>query len=118
MSGGVALLVERFAYRRLVRRNAPKYVILISAIGASFVLSETMGLREKLVGIFGLKDALEAPVVSNPRNTSILPVEIKPPTAVQHRRLHACATPTLLIILAALIMMVVSTSSSAAPPGP
>ena len=47
-SGGVALLVERFAYRPLIKRDAPKLVALISAIGASFALSETMGLRDRL----------------------------------------------------------------------
>jgi branched-chain amino acid transport system permease protein len=105
MSGGVAMLVERFAYRRLVRRNAPKYVILISAIGASFVLSETMGLREKLVDIFGLKEALE-PYVSNPRNTSILPVEIKPQPLFEIGN-YTVRDTELLIIIAALIMMVI-----------
>ena len=39
VSAGVALLVERIAYRRL--RNAPRLVPLISAIGASFFLQYT-----------------------------------------------------------------------------
>ncbi|HRQ22536.1 MAG TPA: branched-chain amino acid ABC transporter permease [Anaerolineales bacterium] len=39
VSTGVALLVERIAYRRL--RNAPRLVPLISAIGASFFLQYT-----------------------------------------------------------------------------
>lgn len=39
ISTGVALLVERIAYRRL--RNAPRLVPLISAIGASFFLQYT-----------------------------------------------------------------------------
>lgn len=56
----VALLVERVAYRRLRRVNAPPLVALISAIGASFVLGEVMGLRDKIVGWFGLRDNLDA----------------------------------------------------------
>ena len=35
----VAIGIERFAYRPLRRRNAPKLTYLISAIGASFFLS-------------------------------------------------------------------------------
>lgn len=49
VSGSVALLLERFAYRPLIERGSPKLVVLISAIGASFVLSEAMGLRNLLV---------------------------------------------------------------------
>ena len=105
MSGGVALLVERFAYRRLVRRNAPKYVILISAIGASFVLSEAMGLREKIAQFFGLRDALE-PYVVGSRDTTTLPVEIKPQPILQIGN-YTVRDTELLIIIAALIMMVI-----------
>jgi branched-chain amino acid transport system permease protein len=42
-SGGAAVVVERVAYRPLRRRNAPRLVFLISAIGASFALSEAVG---------------------------------------------------------------------------
>ena len=105
MSGGVALLVERFAYRRLVRRNAPKYVILISAIGASFVLSEAMGLREKIAQFFGLRDALE-PYVVGSRDTTTLPVEIKPQPILQIGN-YTVRDTELLIIIAALVMMVI-----------
>jgi branched-chain amino acid transport system permease protein len=38
-STSTAILVERFAYRPLRKRNAPRLVFLISAIGASLVLS-------------------------------------------------------------------------------
>ncbi len=41
--GVVALLLERFAYRPLRRRNAPKLSFLISAIGASYFLSNLAG---------------------------------------------------------------------------
>lgn len=37
-SAVVAFLLERFAYRPLRRRNAPRLVFLITAIGASFVI--------------------------------------------------------------------------------
>jgi branched-chain amino acid transport system permease protein len=42
-SGIVAVIVERVAYRPLRRRNAPRLVFLISAIGVSFALSEAVG---------------------------------------------------------------------------
>ena len=40
VSGGVAVGLERVAYRPLRKRNAPSLVFLITAIGASFVLQE------------------------------------------------------------------------------
>ena len=40
VSGGVAVGLERAAYRPLRKRNAPSLVFLITAIGASFVLQE------------------------------------------------------------------------------
>ncbi|HEV2087609.1 MAG TPA: branched-chain amino acid ABC transporter permease, partial [Cryptosporangiaceae bacterium] len=43
-SGGMALAVERIAYRRLRRMNAPPLIFLITAIGVSLVLSEIFGL--------------------------------------------------------------------------
>jgi branched-chain amino acid transport system permease protein len=45
-SGGVAVLVERVAYRPL--REAPKLVPLISAIGVSFALQDVIRLVESL----------------------------------------------------------------------
>src|SRR3712207_939790 len=57
-SGAVALFVERVAYRPLLKRGAPKLAVLISAIGASFVLAEAMGLRDKMAAWFGLDDDL------------------------------------------------------------
>ena len=48
MSGVIAVALERVAYRPLRKRNAPPLIALISAIGASFVLAELMGLRDKL----------------------------------------------------------------------
>ena len=42
-SGTTALLVELIAYRPLRRRNAPPLAFLITAIGASLAISETVG---------------------------------------------------------------------------
>ena len=47
MSAAIALLLERVAYRPLIKRGAPKLIPLISAIGASFALAEIMGLRDR-----------------------------------------------------------------------
>jgi branched-chain amino acid transport system permease protein len=43
-SGATALVIERVAYRPLRRRNAPSLIFLITAIGASLVLFEAVGL--------------------------------------------------------------------------
>ena len=51
VSGGIALLLERVAYRRLIQLDAPKLVALISAIGASFALAEFMGLRDRIAAV-------------------------------------------------------------------
>lgn len=45
VSGITALLVELTAYRPLRRRNAPPLAFLITAIGASTVISEFVGIR-------------------------------------------------------------------------
>jgi branched-chain amino acid transport system permease protein len=43
VGGASAVLLERVAYRPLRKRNAPRLVFLISAIGASFAMSEAVG---------------------------------------------------------------------------
>jgi branched-chain amino acid transport system permease protein len=43
-SGVTGIVVERVAYRPLRRRNAPRLVFLISAIGASIAISEAFGV--------------------------------------------------------------------------
>jgi branched-chain amino acid transport system permease protein len=58
VSATIAMLLERFAYRPLLKRNAPRLIALISAIGASFVLAELMGLRDRVVAWVGLEDNL------------------------------------------------------------
>lgn len=45
VSGVTALVVELVAYRPLRRRNAPPLAFLITAIGASVVISEAVGIR-------------------------------------------------------------------------
>jgi branched-chain amino acid transport system permease protein len=42
-SGAAAVIIERVAYRPLRRRNAPRLVFLISAIGVSYAISEAVG---------------------------------------------------------------------------
>ena len=76
-SAAIALLVERVAYRPLIRRGAPKLIILISAIGASFSLAEIMGLRDKIAGWFGLQEEL-GNYVSQARNVYSSPITINP----------------------------------------
>ena len=76
-SAAIALLLERVAYRPLIKRGAPKLIILISAIGASFSLAEIMGLRDRIAGWFGLEDNL-ANYVAQARNVYSSPVTIDP----------------------------------------
>ncbi|MEO5535570.1 MAG: branched-chain amino acid ABC transporter permease [Pseudolysinimonas sp.] len=118
-SGGLAMLVERVAYRRLVRKRALSYIILISAIGASFVLSETMGIRDLIVeflnnavnaviGIFGGHIDLStffADYIARARGITTLPLTIKPTTVLSIGNFNLRDTD-ITIIAAALIMMV------------
>ena len=76
-SAAIALLLERLAYRPLIKKGAPKLIILISAIGASFSLAEIMGLRDRIAGWFGLQDKLSN-YVSQARNVYSSPVTIDP----------------------------------------
>jgi branched-chain amino acid transport system permease protein len=103
VSGAVALLLERVAYRRLRKQNAPRLIALISAIGASFALAEAMGLRDKLASFVGLDDNLRE-YVRNARNSTGFP-EI-----IQVNRLFTIGDYTvsnvdLLVITSALVMM-------------
>jgi branched-chain amino acid transport system permease protein len=79
MSAAVALVLERFAYRPLINKNAPKLIALISAIGASFALSEAMGLRDRFASWLGLDDNLTNYVVpGHARDQYSNPVTIEP----------------------------------------
>jgi branched-chain amino acid transport system permease protein len=111
VSGGVALVVERVAYRRLRRLNAPPLVALISAIGASFVLGELMGLRDKIVGLVGLDRTLDAYVGGARDNLSFAsnsaftnPV---PSTVIWNFGGYGFTNVDVIIVLGALAMMIV-----------
>jgi branched-chain amino acid transport system permease protein len=103
-SAVVALLLERFAYRPLLARGAPKLVTLISAIGASFVLAEIMGLRGKITAAIGLDDNLER-YVRRSRDTTGFPVDIQP-EALFTIGDYPVTTIDALVIGSALLMMV------------
>ncbi len=105
VSGGVALLLEKFAYRPIIKRRAPKLIALISAIGASFVLSESMGLRNKIAAFFGLDDNLSK-YVTGARDTRSMPFEV-PRSDVFTIGDYTVNTTDLLVILAALAMMLI-----------
>jgi branched-chain amino acid transport system permease protein len=102
-SAAIALLVERLAYRPLIKRGSPKLVILISAIGASFSLAELMGLRDRIAGWFGL-DAKLSNYVAQARNVYSSPVTIDP-HAVFTLFGYGVTDIDLLVIGAALVMM-------------
>ena len=75
-SAVVALGLEFVAYRPLRKRNSPPLIALISAIGASFVLSEAMGLRDKPFKWLGIDSQL-VDYVGRPREASPLPLNIE-----------------------------------------
>jgi branched-chain amino acid transport system permease protein len=103
VSGAIALLVERVAYRPLIRRGAPKLIILISAIGASFSLAELMGLRDKIAGWFGLQDTL-ATYVSQARNVYSSPITINPRGLFPIGNYRVTDVDVLVIVSAVLMM--------------
>jgi branched-chain amino acid transport system permease protein len=79
MSAAIALLLERFAYRPLINKNAPKLIALISAIGASFALAEAMGLRDRFASWLHLDHALTDYVApGKARDVYSNPVSIQP----------------------------------------
>jgi branched-chain amino acid transport system permease protein len=104
VSGLVALILERFAYRPLRKRNSPPLIALISAIGASFVLSELMGLRDKIAGWFGSPEALE-PYVNRSREQSVMPriVHSQPLFTIGD---YQVKNIDLIVLFSALVMMV------------
>jgi branched-chain amino acid transport system permease protein len=104
VSAVVALLLERVAYRPLLKRGAPKLIALISAIGASFALAELMGLRDKIAKVFGLDDNLQD-YVAKPRDVYSNPVTIKPHGLFSVGD-YKVTDVDVLVIVAALAMMV------------
>jgi branched-chain amino acid transport system permease protein len=103
MSALVALLVERVAYAPLIKRGSPKLVILISSIGASFSLSEAMGLRDKFAGWFGLDGKLSN-YVAQARNVYSSPVTIDPHKVFEFFG-YGVTDVDILVIVSALLMM-------------
>ncbi|MBD3782778.1 MAG: branched-chain amino acid ABC transporter permease [Micrococcales bacterium] len=104
LSAAIALVIERVAYRPLLKRGAPRLMALISAIGASFALSELMGLRDRVVGWVGLRDNLDN-YVSKARDTYSNPVTIQPDT-VFHVGSYGVKNVDIMVIVAALLMMI------------
>ncbi|WGL53901.1 branched-chain amino acid ABC transporter permease [Nocardioides sp. BP30] len=107
LSGLVALLLERVAYRPLIKKNAPKLIALISAIGASFALAEIMGLRDRIAAWFGLDDNLSNYVSpGKARDLYASPVTIDPhPISWLKIGDYTVTDVDLLVIVAALAMM-------------
>ena len=105
MSAAIALMLERFAYRPLINKNAPKLIALISAIGASFALAEAMGLRDRFAGWFGLDDNLADYVApGKARDVYSTPVSIQPHDLFNIGG-YTVKDVDLVIVIAALVMM-------------
>jgi branched-chain amino acid transport system permease protein len=104
LSAAVALLLERVAYRPLLKRNSPRLMALISAIGASFVLAEAMGLRNRFAAWFGLDDNLDD-YVSKARDVYSNPITVQPEKVFSIGD-YAVKDVDLLVIVAALAMMI------------
>jgi len=105
VSGLIAVLLEQVAYRPLRKRNAPPLIALISAIGASFVLAEVMGLRSRIVAWVGLDETLNN-YVRNSRNNAGLPTIIQPQPIFTIGGYHVTNTD-IFVIVGAIVLMVV-----------
>jgi branched-chain amino acid transport system permease protein len=104
VSATIALLLERVAYRPLLARNAPRLVALISAIGASFMLAELMGLRDRVAGWFGLEDDLSR-YVDGARINRSMP-SIFEPSSLFSVGNYRVTTIDVIVIGSAILMMV------------
>ena len=104
MSAVIALVLERVAYRSLIKRNAPRLIALISAIGASFVLAELMGLRDRVAAWVGLRDELSDYGGKARINNSIAGVVDAPRWDIAGVNVSSI---DLLVIVSAVAMMVV-----------
>lgn len=87
ISGLTALGVELVAYRPLRRRNAPPLAFLITAIGASLFISETVGVITK-------------------RNITGVPQLIRPTDVFVIGNMHVTNLQILIIVLALVMMFV------------
>lgn len=99
----IALLLERVAYRPLINKNAPRLIALISAIGASFVLAEIMGLRDRITAWVGLDDDLDRYVSGARINQSMAGVVDAPDINAFGLSINSI---DILVIIAAIGMMV------------
>ncbi len=104
MSAAIAMILEKFAYRPLLKRNAPRLVALISAIGASFVLAELMGLRDRVAGWLGMDDDLDQ-YVRGARVNRSMPSLFEPQSLFSVGN-YRVTTIDLLVIVAAIVMMI------------
>ena len=104
MSAVIALVLERVAYRSLIKRNAPRLIALISAIGASFVLAELMGLRDRVAGWVGLDDDLSEYVGKARINNSIAGVVEAPRWDIAG---VSVSSIDVIVVFSAIAMMVV-----------
>jgi branched-chain amino acid transport system permease protein len=105
MSATIALILERFAYRPLINKNAPKLIALISAIGASFALAEAMGLRDRFASWLHLDHKLADYVVpGKARDVYSNPVSIQP-HGLFHLGGYEVTDVDVVVIVAALAMM-------------
>lgn len=104
VSGLIAVGLEFFAYRPLRKRNSPPLIALISAIGASFVLSEAMGLRDKPFAALGISGLQE--YVGRPRENLPLPrlIDSEPVFPVFN---YNVTNIDILVLVSAFVMMVV-----------
>ncbi|MEV5003060.1 branched-chain amino acid ABC transporter permease [Nocardioides sp. LML1-1-1.1] len=103
MSAAIALILERVAYRPLIKRKAPRLIALISAIGASFVLAELMGLRDRVASWVHLDDNLSDYVRKAKINNSMAGVLEKPRYDVFGVSISLI---DIIVIVAAVAMMV------------
>jgi branched-chain amino acid transport system permease protein len=105
VSALVATVLEYVAYRPLRKRHSPPLIALISAIGASFVLSEAMGLRDRPFQALGLDAELQE-YVGRPRENLPLPsvIDSQPVFAVFN---YNVTNIDIIVLVSAVIMMVI-----------
>jgi branched-chain amino acid transport system permease protein len=103
MSAAIALILERVAYRPLIKKNAPRLIALISAIGASFVLAELMGLRDRVTGWFGIDDDLNEYVGAARINNSMATVIDAPRFSLGS---VGVSVIDIIVIVSAVVMMI------------
>lgn len=110
VSAIIALILERVAYRPLIKKNAPRLVALISAIGASFVLAELMGLRDRVTGWVSLDDNFDEYVSGARINRSMPEIVDNVPVSIFGWDVsiggYALRSVDLIVIVSAVLLMV------------